>query len=256
MRRRELTGIIALASLVARYESSAAQTTPRTIRLAYLAPIRIPHLVEALTGGLRDLGYVEGQNLSIEYRFAGENPEHFDLLAIELVKLAPQVIVTVATPATLAAGRATSSIPIVVATAGDLVRSGAVQSLARPGGNVTGVTLYSVELSKKRLEVLREAIPTVRRVGVLGNANNSITAYNGKTPNPPQGRWDWSCARSSLMSPTWRQSFPTWEKSAWTPLSFCPMRPSTRNATELHDWSMLCVFRLCMMHVSSLRQVG
>ena len=94
---------------------------------------------------MRDLGYVEGQNLSIEYRFAGENPEHFDLLAIELVKLAPQVIVTVATPATLAARRATSSIPIVVATAGDLVRSGAVQSLARPGGNVTGVTLYSVE---------------------------------------------------------------------------------------------------------------
>src|SRR5215208_1385022 len=104
MRRRELIGIIALASIVARYESSAAQTAPKTIRLAYLAPIRIPHLVEALTGGLRDLGYVEGQNLSIEYRFAGENPEHFDLLAIELVKLAPQVIVTVATPATLAGG--------------------------------------------------------------------------------------------------------------------------------------------------------
>src|SRR5215208_5088986 len=79
MRRRELIGIIALASFVARYESSAAQTTPKTIRLAYLAPIRIPHLVEALTGGLRDLGYVEGQNLSIEYRFAGENPKHFGL---------------------------------------------------------------------------------------------------------------------------------------------------------------------------------
>ena len=171
-RRREVIGIVGFTSLAARFEPVAAQTTSRTVRLAYLAPIRIPHLVEALIGGLRDLGYVEGRNLSIEYRFAGENPEHFDLLAIELVKLAPQVIVTVATPATLAAGRATSSIPIVVATAGDLVRSGAVQSLARPGGNVTGVTLYSVELSKKRLEVLREAIPTVKRVGVLGNANN------------------------------------------------------------------------------------
>jgi putative tryptophan/tyrosine transport system substrate-binding protein len=187
MRRRELIGIIALASFVARYESSAAQTTPRTIRLAYLAPIRIPHLVEALTGGLRDLGYVEGQNLSIEYRFAGENPEHFDLLAIELVKLAPQVIVTVATPATLAAGRATSSIPIVVATAGDLVRSGAVQSLARPGGNVTGVTLYSVELSKKRLEVLREAIPTVKRVGVLGNGNNLYNRLQWEDTEPAAG---------------------------------------------------------------------
>src|SRR5215203_3121502 len=110
---------------------------------------------------------MEGQNFSIEYRFAGEEPDRFDTFALELVRLAPHVIVTVATPATLAARRATSSIPIVVATAGDLVRSGAVQSLARPGGNVTGVTLYSVELSKKRLEVLREAIPTVKRVGVL-----------------------------------------------------------------------------------------
>src|SRR5215203_6169147 len=169
MRRREVIGIIGLTPCVARFSSVAAQPTPRAVRLAYLAPIRIPHLVEALTGGLRDLGYVEGQNLSIEYRFAGEEPDRFDTLAHELVSLAPHVIVTVATPATLAAGRATSSIPIVVATAGDLVRSGAVQSLARPGGNVTGVTLYSVELSQKRLEVLREAIPTVKRVGALSN---------------------------------------------------------------------------------------
>ena len=137
---------------------------------------------------MRDLGYVEGRNLSIEYRFAGENPEHFDLLAIELVRLAPDVIVTVATPATLAAGRATSSIPIVVATAGDLVRSGAVQSLARPGGNVTGVTLYSVELSKKRLEVLREAIPNVKRVGVLArNANNLYNRLQGEDTEPAGG---------------------------------------------------------------------
>src|SRR3954454_5668998 len=187
MRRRELIGVIALASFVARFESLAAQPIPRTVRLAYLAPIRIPHLVEALTGGLRDFGYVEGQNLSIEYRFAGENPERFELLAIELVRLAPHVIVTVATPATLAASGATSSIPIVVATAGDLVRSGAVQSLARPGGNVTGVTLYSVELSQKRLEVLREAIPTVKRVGVLGNANNLYNRLQWEDTRPAAG---------------------------------------------------------------------
>jgi putative tryptophan/tyrosine transport system substrate-binding protein len=187
MRRRELIGVIGLSSFVARFESLAAQPIPRTVRLAYLAPIRIPHLVEALTGGLRDLGYVEGQNLSIEYRFAGENPERFDLLAMELVRLAPDVIVTVATPATLAARRATSSIPIVVATAGDLVRSGVVQSLARPGGNVTGVTLYSVELSQKRLEVLREAIPSVKRVGVLGNANNLYNRLQWDDTQPAGG---------------------------------------------------------------------
>src|SRR5215217_4299670 len=180
MRRREVFGIIGLTPCVARFGSLAAQPIPRSVRLAYLAPIRIPHLIEALTGGLRDLGYVEGQNLSIEYRFAGENPERFELLAIELVRLAPHVIVTVATPATLAASGATSSIPIVVATAGDLVRSGAVQSLARPGGNVTGVTLYSVELSQKRLEVLREAIPTVKESVSSATQTTFITACNGR----------------------------------------------------------------------------
>src|SRR4051794_24053737 len=165
MRRREFVSVLGATALATRVTSLAAQPIPRGVRLGYLAPARIQHLIEAFTGGLRDLGYVEGQNLLIEYRFAGEEPERFDALAQELVRLAPQVIVTVATPATLAAKRATSSIPIIVATAGDLVRSGAVHSLARPGGNVTGVTLYSVELSKKRLEVLREAIPNVKRVG-------------------------------------------------------------------------------------------
>src|SRR5215204_3895126 len=187
MRRRGFVVASGATMLSLVLSPSGAQPSLRHVRIGYLAPTRIPHLVEALTGGLRDLGYVEGQNLSIEYRFAGENPERFDLLAMELVRLAPQVIVTVATPATLAARRATSSIPIVVATAGDLVRSGAVQSLARPGGNVTGVTLYSVELSQKRLEVLREAIPSVKKVGVLGNANNLYNRLQWEDTQPAGG---------------------------------------------------------------------
>src|SRR5829696_347516 len=111
MKRREVIGIIGFTSFVARFESLAAQPIPRTVRLAYLAPIRIPHLVEALTGGLRDLGYVEGRNLSIEYRFAGENPEHFDLLAIELVRLAPHVIVKAASADRGGEGRPRASEP-------------------------------------------------------------------------------------------------------------------------------------------------
>src|SRR3954453_18316190 len=184
MRRRRFVVATGATMLSLAFRPLAAQPALRTVRIGYLAPARIPHLLEAFVGGLRDLGYVEGQNLSLEFRFAGEEPQRFDRLATELVKLAPDLIVTVATPATLAAKRATSSIPIVVATAGDLVRSGAVQSLARPGGNVTGVTLYSVELSQKRLEVLREAIPTVKRVGVLGNANNLYNRLQWEDTQP------------------------------------------------------------------------
>src|SRR3954453_10961844 len=134
MRRRRFIVASGATMLCLVVRPSAGQTTPRTVRIGYLAPTRIPHLVEALTGGLRDLGYVEGQNLSIEYRFAGESPERFDLLAIELVSLAPHVIVTVATPATLAARRATSSIPIVVATAGEPLARGGGERRARAGG--------------------------------------------------------------------------------------------------------------------------
>src|SRR5215208_5916956 len=118
MRRRGFVVASGATMLSLVLSPSGAQPSLRHVRIGYLAPTRIPHLVEALTGGLRDLGYVEEQNLSIEYRFAGEEPQRFDQLATELVKLAPDVIVTVATPATLAAKRATSSIPIVVATAG------------------------------------------------------------------------------------------------------------------------------------------
>jgi putative tryptophan/tyrosine transport system substrate-binding protein len=184
MRRRRFFVASGAVMLALALRPLVAQPALRTVRIGYLAPARIPHLLEAFIGGLRDLGYVEGQNLFVEYRFASEEPERFDPLAAELVKLAPNLIVTVATPATLAAKRATPGIPIVVATAGDLVRSGAVQSLARPGGNVTGVTLYSVELSQKRLEVLKEAIPTIKRVGVLGNANNLYNRLQWEDTQP------------------------------------------------------------------------
>ena len=106
----------------------------------------------------------------MEYRFG--SPEALDALAAELARLKPDAIVTVATPAVLAAKRATTVIPIVMATAGDPLRSGVVESLARPGGNITGVTLYGSELTQKRLQVFREAVPSLARLAVLGNASN------------------------------------------------------------------------------------
>ena len=173
MRRRQVIASLGAAALSGLFKPAGAQAPARkTWRLGYLAPASIPHLLDAFKKGLHDLGYVEGQNLMIEYRF-GEGPvQIFDKLAASLVQLAPDVIVTVATPATIAAKRATNTIPIVVATAGDLVGNGIVQSLSRPGGNVTGTTLYGLELSQKRLEVLKEAVPSVKQVTVLGNSDN------------------------------------------------------------------------------------
>jgi len=126
--------------------------------------------------GLRELGWIEGQNLVIEYRYAEGRAERFPDLAAELVRLQVDVIVTSSgEPAILAAKRATTTIPIVMAISADPVGSGLVASLARPGGNVTGLSILAPEVAGKRLQLLKDAVPRVSRVAVLWNA-----AYPGK----------------------------------------------------------------------------
>ena len=124
----------------------------------------------AFRQGLAGLGYVEGQHFVLEYRSADERPERFSDLATELVRLQVDVIVTRGTPAALAAKRATQAIPIVMASSGDPVAEGIVASLARPGGNVTGLHVMAPsELGGKRLQLLKEAVPGSSRVGILWN---------------------------------------------------------------------------------------
>jgi putative tryptophan/tyrosine transport system substrate-binding protein len=120
----------------------------------------------ALRQGLRDLGYTEGKNIIIEHR-SEEKADRFPRLAAELVQLKVDVIVTAGAPQTRAAKQATTTIPIVMAAVGNPVGSGLVASLARPGGNVTGLTTITRELDAKRLELLKEAAPKVSRVAVI-----------------------------------------------------------------------------------------
>jgi putative tryptophan/tyrosine transport system substrate-binding protein len=122
---------------------------------------------EAFRQGLRDLGYVEGKNIAFEYRYAEGKPERYPELAAELVRHKVDVIVVGGTGPTRAARQATSTIPIVVGAAGDLVRAGLVASLARPGGNITGSTEISPDLSGKRLELLKEVVPNASQVAVV-----------------------------------------------------------------------------------------
>jgi putative ABC transport system substrate-binding protein len=157
--------------------AARAQQPPKMARLGYLAPASIPHLIEALRGGLSRAGYVEGQNLAIEYRFALGQSKTYDELAVELIRLGPDAMVVVGTPPALAAKRQTTTIPIIMAPAADPLRLGLVASLARPGGNVTGVTLYGSELARKRMEVFQEAVAGVRRIAVLVNAENPLHRF-------------------------------------------------------------------------------
>jgi hypothetical protein len=183
MRRRDLLRLVGSAAICWAL-SARAQQPAKIYRLGYLASARIPILIEALQTGLRELGYVEGKNLKTEYRFGGQDPEALRKLAAELVALGPDAIVTVASPPAIAAKRATTTIPIVMATVGDPLRSGLIASLAHPGGNITGVTLYGSELSGKRVEVIREALPGISRVAVLGNAANAFSRVSWEDTQP------------------------------------------------------------------------
>ena len=127
---------------------------------------------ELLRQGLRDFGYVEGVNIAIESRDAEGNVERFPDLAADLVRLKVDVIVAANPASTFAAKRATASIPIVMVNTPDPVQLGIVQSLARPGGNITGTTTLSAELSVKQLELLKEAVPAASRIAILSNPTN------------------------------------------------------------------------------------
>jgi putative tryptophan/tyrosine transport system substrate-binding protein len=158
------------AMLFAHSFSVDAQQAPKTPRIGYLtlasASSNLPRR-KAFLDGLRNLGYIEGQNINIEYRYADSRTDRLPELAADLVRLQVDVIVAGGTQVNLAAKKATSTIPIVMANADDPLGSGLVQSLAKPGGNVTGLSSMSAELNGKRLELLREAFPKARRVAVL-----------------------------------------------------------------------------------------
>ncbi len=138
-----------------------------------------PHRdLDALAQGLHQLGYVEGQTIHLEYRFAENQWDRLPALAAELVHLKPDVIVTHTGQGVLAAKQATTTIPIVMAAGGDLVELGLVPSLARPGGNITGQILGGLELEGKRLELLKEAVPTLTHIAILVDPTSvSATRY-------------------------------------------------------------------------------
>jgi len=176
MQRRELITLLGGAVLGWPRVGRTQQSTVPRVGFVY-AGIRGTGRTgsEGLHRGLADLGYVVGRNLLLEERYANGNPERVASLIDELLALNVNVLVTPGTPITFAARRATSTVPIVCVT-GDPVRTGLVESLARPGGNITGLSLLSGDYGVKWLELLREAVPTVRRVAMLWNPDNPGTA--------------------------------------------------------------------------------
>jgi putative ABC transport system substrate-binding protein len=171
MRRRDFIKVIAGSAVV--WPLAARAQQPKVWRIGFLAAVPpTPVMLSAFRDGMRERGYVEGPNLSIDVRWPQGTFEHDPSPVAELINSNVDVIVAWATPAVNAARRATSTIPIVMVGPGDPVGSGFIASLARPGGNITGLTNIAVDLSPKLMELFAELVPGMKRVGLVRNPNN------------------------------------------------------------------------------------
>jgi ABC-type uncharacterized transport system substrate-binding protein len=168
------------AILLALGNAASAQQMPRLGFLGTTSPSDISARIEMFRQGLREAGYIEGQNIVIEYRWADGKPDRLPRLAAELVNLRVDIIVTHGEVAIRALKQATRTIPIVVGVTGDLVMTGHAVSLAHPGGNITGLVDTSPELSGKRLEILKEILPKISRIAVLWNGANPVKRLDFK----------------------------------------------------------------------------
>jgi len=167
---RKIIGLALCSMLCALSYSASAQQAGKVARIGFLVPSTassVAGLLEAFWQEMRKLGWIEGKNVTIEYRFAEQKTERLPELAADLVRLKVDVIVGASSTSALAAKSATTTIPIVMTQSADPVGAGLVASLARPGGNVTGLATLSPELTTKRLEILKDAVPKLLRVGLL-----------------------------------------------------------------------------------------
>jgi putative tryptophan/tyrosine transport system substrate-binding protein len=172
MRRREFIAFVGGVAVLPLAVGAQPTTAPR---LGVLLVDNREPFSRLFSEGLRDLGYIDGRNIQIEIRSAQGNLSQLPELAADLVRLKVDIIVASETPAVMAAKRATSEIPIVMAPSGDPVGTGLIASLARPGGNVTGLSAATAELAGKSLELIREILPGVRRVAALADPTNAFT---------------------------------------------------------------------------------
>src|SRR4029453_10069757 len=183
MKRVAVPSILIALVLLALGVTAEAQQPAKTVRIGFLDPSTasgIAVLLDVFRQELSKLGWVEGKNITIEYRFAEQKNERLPELAAELVRLKVDLIVTSGGPTPLVAKKATTTLPIVMINSPDPVAVGLVTSLARPGGNVTGVSGLAPELTSKRLEVLKDAIPRLSRVGLLRTPGGAL----GSDPDP------------------------------------------------------------------------
>ena len=228
MRRREFITLIGGAAAINPFSAWAQQSPFPLIGVLDAATRhRSQDATKHSAPRLRQLGYIEGRNIRFEYRYADGFLDRLPGLAAELVRLNPKVIVSAPLPANLAVHKATSTIPIVMATGADPVGFGLVQSLSHPGGNITGLTNFAEELASKQLDLIRELLPGLTRVGSLVNVRNPLHVPQWRETQPPRpmprSRW---CVLTTTYLKILSEPLPNSPKRKSRQFSFRPTRPS------------------------------
>jgi putative tryptophan/tyrosine transport system substrate-binding protein len=200
VKRREFITLLGGATLAWPLAARAQQAVSKMPRVGIIDPRAAQW--DHFRQGLRDLGYIEGRDIAIEYRSTEARPERLVAAATELARLPVDVMVMNGSPATQAAKQATTTIPIVMIGIGDPVRAGFVASLAHPGGNITGNTILGPELAPKRLQLLKLAVPTMSRVAFLWNPDNPCMPPTSTIGQLPHRGWAWRCCLSRFAAPT------------------------------------------------------
>jgi len=237
--RRQFVALF--SSAVASWPLAARAQQPAMPVIGYFTsgtPEGFSDFLRALRQGLKESGYVEGENLAIEYRWAENEPERLSMLAADLVRRQVKVIAAMGPPASMAAARATTTIPIVFGVPEDPVRLGLVASLARPGGNATGVNFFSAELAAKRLELLHELVPTAKRVAVLLNpAEPTIAAATLRDVEGLRAPRHYKSAFST-PAPSSKSILPSrrWRTSGLTPCSSAAALSLSTGASRSRTW--------------------
>lgn len=192
-----------LTGCVPRAGSPAVSAESRIPVVGYLAPGSPPPsgFQEAFLEGLRDHGYVPGENIFVEFRFAEEDQTRYPELVADLLSIPVDIIVAPNTPAVNAAKESTKKVPIVTIASGDPVGTGLVASLSRPGGNITGVTMLATDLGAKRLELLREIVPDASRLVCSGTRRIRRRTSSGRRRSGRRKSWGWSSMRSTFDRP-------------------------------------------------------
>ncbi len=232
-----------------------AQQRGKVYRIGFLraAPAPEPYL-EAFRRGLRELGYTEGQNVSFEYRWANGKADQLPNLAADLVRMKVDLIVTDATVAALPAKKATSTIPIVMASSTVPIESGLIASLAHPAGNVTGLTSLAGELGGKLLELLKEIVPKIARVAIVRPLKSPADDLFVKEIESPAERWEYNSWSSQFLARMITRAHSTRRLKNWLTLCLCVARRSLppTNANELRSGRRGVVCRQYMRSKSLL----